>query len=167
LKIDYILDGKTYHLALETSKQGVQFSVDGTTKNFHYEEIAAGRFIVQRDGERFRVVVKDIGERTYVWIHGQVLVLERPKAEAVARITGSSDSHLTAPMPGTLLKLLVTEGQSVETKQTVAILEAMKMEHSLRAPRAGKVAKIFYKEGDVLEADATVLDLEPLEEETS
>jgi biotin carboxyl carrier protein len=167
LKTDYNLDGKTYHLALEISKEGARFSVDGTSKNIHYEDIGAGRFIVEKDGERFRVVVKEIGERTFAWVHGQVLVLERPKAEAVAGITGSSDSHLTAPMPGTLLKLLVVEGQSVETKQTVAILEAMKMEHSLRAPRAGKVAKIFYKEGDVLEADATVLDLEPLEEETS
>jgi 3-methylcrotonyl-CoA carboxylase alpha subunit len=167
LKNEYTVDEKTYHLTLESSRSGVQISIDGTSQSFHHEEFATGRFIVEKDGARFRVVVKEVGDRTYAWVNGRVLMLERPKTETTASITGSSDSHLTAPMPGTLLKLLVVEGQSVETKQTVAILEAMKMEHSLRAPRAGKVGKIFYKEGDVLEADATVLDLEPLKEETS
>ncbi|MFH1011976.1 MAG: biotin/lipoyl-containing protein [bacterium] len=167
MKSEYTIDGKTHSLTLETSRSGVQIAISGTRQSFRHEEMATGRFLVEKDGARFRVVVKEMADRTYAWVNGQVLVLERPKTEAAAGITGSSDSHLTAPMPGTLLKLLVVEGQSVETKQTVAILEAMKMEHSLRAPRAGKVAKIFYKEGDVLEADATVLDLEPLEEETS
>ncbi|MBM3324423.1 MAG: hypothetical protein FJY66_02015 [Calditrichaeota bacterium] len=167
MKSETIIDGKTYRLTLETSRGGVQVAIDGKLQSFRHEEMAAGRFLIEKDGARFRVIVKETADRTYAWVNGQVLVLERPKAETAAGITGSSDSHLTAPMPGTLLKLLVVEGQTVEMKQTVAILEAMKMEHSLRAPRAGKVAKIFYKEGEVLEADATVLDLEPIEEETS
>lgn len=164
MKSEYIIEGKLRRAALEKTSRGVQITIDGNPRSIRYEEMISDHFVMERDGAKYRVVVREMGERTHVWVNGQTLVLERPKSEAVG-IVGSSDSHLTAPMPGTLRKLLVTEGQLVEPKQTVAILEAMKMEHNLRAPRAGKVAKVFYKEGDVLEADATVLDLEPLEEE--
>ena len=164
MKSEYIIEGKLRRAALEKTSTGVQITIDGNPRSIRYEEMISDHFVMESDGAKYRVVVREIGDRTHVWINGQTVVLERPKPEAFG-IVGSSDSHLTAPMPGTLRKLLVTEGQLVEPKQTVAILEAMKMEHNLRAPRAGKVAKVFYKEGDVLEADATVLDLEPLEEE--
>jgi len=164
LKSEYIIEGNLRRVTLEKTRGGVQITVDGNPRSIHCEEMTSGHFVIEKDGAKFRLVVREIGDRTHVWVDGQTVVLERPKPEAFG-IVGSSDSHLTAPMPGTLRKLLVTEGQIVEPKQTVAILEAMKMEHNLRAPRAGKVAKVFYKEGDVLEADATVLDLEPLEEE--
>jgi biotin carboxyl carrier protein len=164
VKTEYIVEGNLRRVALEKTSSGLRFTIDGNPCSIRYEELTSGYFVVEKDGTKYRILVREIGERTYVWVNGQTLILERPKSEAVG-IVGSSDSHLTAPMPGTLRKLLVTEGQAVEPKQTVAILEAMKMEHNLRAPRAGKVAKIFFKEGDVLEADATVLDLEPLEEE--
>ncbi len=164
MKNEYILEGKLRRVALEKTRDGIQITVDGNIRSVHCEEIDSGHFVIEKDGVKYRAVVREMGDRTHVWVNGQTVVLERPKSEAVG-IVGSSDSHLTAPMPGTLSKLLVTEGQIVEPKQTVAILEAMKMEHNLRAPRAGKVAKVFFKEGDVLEADATVLDLEPLAEE--
>lgn len=164
MKIEYIVEGNLRRAALEKTSNGLRLTIDGNPCSIRYEEMTSGYFVAEKDGAKYRILIREIGERTYAWVNGQTLVLERPKSEGVG-IVGSSDSHLTAPMPGTLRKLLVTEGQAVEPKQTVAILEAMKMEHNLRAPRAGKVAKIFFKEGDVLEADATVLDLEPLEEE--
>ena len=167
MKAEFLIEGQTHLVSLELKAEGIQAVINGEYKNFRYEKTAAERFILEKDGERFRIVVREVGDRTYVWVNGQTLVLERPTSEDTQGIAASSDSHLTAPMPGTLRKLLVKEGQMVEAQQTVAILEAMKMEHNLRAPKAGTVAKIFFKEGDVLEADATVLDLEPLEEEVS
>ena len=164
MKSEFLIDGTTRRVSLEKSADGFDAVIDGTHHDVLIEEMAPGQVVIEKDKRKFRVMVRPVKDKTYVWINGETLVLERPSEEAVG-VVGGSDSHLTAPMPGTLTKLLVEVGQEVEEKQTVAILEAMKMEHNLRAPRAGKVAEIFFKEGDILEADATVLDLEPLEED--
>lgn len=66
-------------------------------------------------------------------------------------------STVTAPMPGKLLKLLVGSGDSVSAGQPLAIIEAMKMEHTLNAPFDGKVDQVFYIEEDFVEADATLI----------
>jgi biotin carboxyl carrier protein len=167
LKSEFIIDGETHCVSLEKSADGFDAVIDGIHRNVLIEEMAPGHFIIEKDNRKFRVMVRPVKEKAYVWIGGETLVLERPTEETAGSVATGSDSHLNAPMPGTLSKLLVEVGQNVEEKQTVAILEAMKMEHNLRAPRAGIVAKIFFKEGDILDADATVLDLEPIEEDVS
>ncbi|ORU90852.1 MAG: methylcrotonoyl-CoA carboxylase [Cycloclasticus sp. symbiont of Poecilosclerida sp. M] len=66
-------------------------------------------------------------------------------------------SSIVAPMPGKLLKVLVANGDVVREGQSLAILEAMKMEHTLTAPFDGTVNQVFYAEEDFVEADATLI----------
>jgi 3-methylcrotonyl-CoA carboxylase alpha subunit len=66
-------------------------------------------------------------------------------------------SNIIAPMPGKLLKVLVANGDAVTEGQPLAIIEAMKMEHTLSAPFDGEVDQIFYAEEDFVEADATLI----------
>jgi pyruvate carboxylase subunit B len=58
---------------------------------------------------------------------------------------------IKAPMPGTMFKVLVKEGDSVEKNQPVVILEAMKMENEIQTPKAGKVLQVLVNEGDPIE----------------
>ena len=75
---------------------------------------------------------------------------------AAALADGSGDTVL-APMPGKVVRLSARAGDSVEQGQVLAVLEAMKMEHSLKAPRDGTVAEILAAEGDqVSQGDALV-----------
>lgn len=66
-------------------------------------------------------------------------------------------SNIIAPMPGKLLKVLVANGDAVTESQPLAIIEAMKMEHTLSAPFDGEVDQVFYAEEDFVEADATLI----------
>jgi 3-methylcrotonyl-CoA carboxylase alpha subunit len=66
-------------------------------------------------------------------------------------------SNIIAPMPGKLLKVLVNSGDSVIEGEPLAILEAMKMEHTLTASFEGVVDQVFYTEEDFVEADATLI----------
>ncbi|HIF17456.1 MAG TPA: acetyl/propionyl/methylcrotonyl-CoA carboxylase subunit alpha [Cycloclasticus sp.] len=66
-------------------------------------------------------------------------------------------STIVAPMPGKLLKVLVANGDSVTENQPLAILEAMKMEHTLVAPFDGEIDQVFYAAEDFVEADATLI----------
>lgn len=66
-------------------------------------------------------------------------------------------SNIIAPMPGKLLKVLVANGDTVTEGQPLAIIEAMKMEHTLSAPFDGEVDQVFYAAEDFVEADATLI----------
>jgi biotin carboxyl carrier protein len=64
-------------------------------------------------------------------------------------------------MPGKLVQLAVKEGDTVKEKQTVAIMESMKMETPLTAPQAGVVSEIRFKPGDVVEMGEVVMVISP------
>lgn len=66
-------------------------------------------------------------------------------------------SNIIAPMPGKLLKVLVANNDAVTEGQPLAIIEAMKMEHTLSAPFDGEIDQVFYAEDDFVEADATLI----------
>ncbi|WP_420645447.1 acetyl-CoA carboxylase biotin carboxylase subunit [Candidatus Leptofilum sp.] len=79
-----------------------------------------------------------------------------PKRTAASATAGS----LRAPMPGSVLAVLVQPGQTVAEGDPLLKLEAMKMEHTIRAPAAGQITEIFYAPGDAVPADAQLLRLE-------
>ena len=62
------------------------------------------------------------------------------------------------PMPGLVVSIAVAEGQEVKAGETLAVVEAMKMENVLRAERDGVVKKIQVKTGDSLAVDAVILE---------
>jgi biotin carboxyl carrier protein len=69
-------------------------------------------------------------------------------------------SRIAAPMPGKVVKLLVEVGQSVEVRQGLVVVEAMKMENELRASRAGVIRDILVAEGTSVEAGTLLVVIE-------
>ncbi|SHI93967.1 Biotin-requiring enzyme [Desulfatibacillum alkenivorans DSM 16219] len=69
-------------------------------------------------------------------------------------------SEVAAPMPGTIVQILVKEGDQVSEDQDVMILEAMKMENPIAAPATGAVASITVKEGDKVDAGQVLMTIE-------
>ena len=68
--------------------------------------------------------------------------------------------HVSAPMPGLLVTVSVKEGDEVKAGDELAVLEAMKMENTLRAERNGVVAKLNFKAGESVEVDEVIMELE-------
>ena len=62
------------------------------------------------------------------------------------------------PMPGLVVSIAVAPGQEVKAGETLAIVEAMKMENVLRATRDGTVKAVYAKKGDGLAVDAVMLE---------
>jgi acetyl/propionyl-CoA carboxylase alpha subunit len=71
--------------------------------------------------------------------------------------SGSRPQRLVAPMPGRVVRVLVTAGDLVTAGQPVVVVEAMKMENELRASREGTVADIHVREGMSVDAGALLL----------
>ncbi|AJC71043.1 pyruvate carboxylase [Thermococcus guaymasensis DSM 11113] len=72
----------------------------------------------------------------------------------------ASPNTVTAPMPGKVVRILVSEGQEVKTGQGLLVLEAMKMENEIPAPKDGVVKKIYVKEGDAVNTGDPLIELD-------
>ena len=70
---------------------------------------------------------------------------------------------LTAPMNGTMVTLLVEPGDEVKADDALLVMEAMKMEHTIRAPKDGKVLAFFYQPGDLVDGGAELVEFEASE----
>ena len=86
-------------------------------------------------------------------------VAAAPAAPATAHTAVAAGESVTAPMPGNILKVLVSPGQQVSEGDTLVILEAMKMENEVVAPRAGTVAQILVSKGSTVETGAALVVL--------
>jgi len=77
------------------------------------------------------------------------------------------DNHggLTAPMNGTMVSVLVQTGEKVSKDQPLVIMEAMKMEHTIKAPSDGSVEEIYFNAGDMVDGGAELLAFTALEQE--
>jgi propionyl-CoA carboxylase alpha chain len=67
---------------------------------------------------------------------------------------------LLSPMPGLLVRLNINKGDEIKAGEELAVVEAMKMENSLRASEDIIIAKIFAKQGDTLAVDQPILEFE-------
>ncbi len=85
---------------------------------------------------------------------------EDDAAHAATGATGGEQSALTAPMPGTVIKVLATPGDRVERRQILLILEAMKMETPLLSPYEAVVRAVHVAEGDRVAGGALLVELE-------
>ncbi|GAA5081653.1 acetyl-CoA carboxylase biotin carboxylase subunit [Lysobacter panacisoli] len=103
------------------------------------------------DEGRQRIVVHD-GER-------RLRLLGVPRYRHEQSSAGSAGDRVLAPMPGRVVLVKAAAGDVVEAGQELMVIEAMKMELSLKAPRAGTVAEVRAASGDFVEADAVLVAL--------
>jgi biotin carboxyl carrier protein len=119
-----------------------------------------GIFVVDDGTRRWRVAVADDGEAIWASADGHVAVVEidtgatgRPRKRTVA------GDAMMAPMPATVVKVLVKAGQSVRDGETLLVLEAMKMELPIRAPRDGVVNAVHCEPGELVQPGAALVDM--------
>src|SRR5258706_2418670 len=120
--------------------------------------------LLRRGSAQTRTYVQRYKDETQVVENGQMDGLEGsqpPDVDTAAH--GGNAAHaqetLTAPMAGTIVKVQVQEGDTVEERQVLVILSAMKMEHTISGPYAGKVSRIRYAEGDVVQGGAVLVEM--------
>lgn len=77
-----------------------------------------------------------------------------------AQAAHSHQGGLAAPMNGSIVRVLIEEGQAVEAGTTLIVLEAMKMEHSIRSAQAGVVKRLFCSEGEMVSEGAVLLEMD-------
>jgi len=96
------------------------------------------------------------GHRSYVRVES-----ERLRAAEAAKKGGGGGSEkvVKSPMPGRIVKVLVSPGDEVEAGRPLLVMEAMKMENEIKAKTAGKVGEILVKAGEAVEGNAKLLTM--------
>jgi len=122
----------------------VRAFIDNCAFNFRIEQSAEG-YCVWHRGCAYKVAVRT------------------PRAAELAKLmpiklAPDTSNMLLCPMPGVIVKLLVSEGDEVQDGQALAVVEAMKMENTLRAEKKAVIAKIHCEAGDNLAVDEVIMD---------
>lgn len=112
------------------------------------------------DSEGLREVVFEVnGNRHSVLIKDKDLESMGVVKASVPMADPDNPTQIGANIPGSIIKVLVKEGEAVEEKQPVAVIEAMKMETNIIAPMKGTVDKVYVKEGQQVKAGELIVEL--------
>jgi 3-methylcrotonyl-CoA carboxylase alpha subunit len=145
ITLPIVIDGENAVATVTFGKAGTNVTVDETVPATDARVFAAGEEVyVVRGGRQTRVRLKDVAVAS---------------AEA-----DSGDGVVRAPMHGRLLELFVHAGDRVAAGQRLAIIEAMKMEHTLRAPLAGVVVRVSASAGTQVVEDGEIMVIGPVAE---
>ncbi|WP_324736735.1 acetyl-CoA carboxylase biotin carboxyl carrier protein subunit [Thermococcus sp. SY098] len=156
-------------------KGKVKVIVDGVTYEVEVEELGTGKFRVSFEGESYEVEAKDLGiPLSAMEMPAQVqapsvsapapsapsvVPVSTPVAPSTPTSVSVGGNVVSAPMPGKVLRILVSEGEKVKTGQGLLVLEAMKMENEIPAPKDGIVKKILIKEGDTVDTNQPLIEI--------
>ena len=124
---------------------------------------AQGGWCRSSDGNSHAFFWSWAGNSLHLWVDGNLFIYERVESRRQLDRGSTGDggeSYITAPMPGTVQKILVTVGDSIERGQTVIILESMKMELEINAHRSGVVKRIPVEQGSQVDKGMRLLELE-------
>lgn len=142
-------------LALESNGERQVVTLTTPSTAMRHEQL-----IVEEDGVQRRHLALRREDTLYFYWEGELHTVTR--FDPVLALGSGHDSQggLSAPMNGSVVRILVVPGQAVAAGTALVVLEAMKMEHSLRAPHDGVVKSLFCQEGEMVNEGSVLVALE-------
>jgi biotin carboxyl carrier protein len=161
--------GTDHAVSVEDSTEGISVKlddgdylpIDATTSG------VPGLFSIIRDGVPHQAYVTRDGRALRVVVDGRVFVLGPVGAAGRGRgAAGMADppGMITAPLAGVVVDVKVAVGDTLEPRQVVAVVEAMKMQNEVQAPMAGTVKRVAAEAGSRIEKGDLVIEYTPAEE---
>jgi biotin carboxyl carrier protein len=149
------VNGRIRQVSVERAGDGFAVSVDGRTRDVDARRLD-GRTLSLIVGPGASYEVGIVPDAATGMLSVRVGAAECTVAFNGRRRRGRPDDrdhgasgpqHLVAPMPGKIVRVAVTPGEAVRARQTIVVIEAMKMENELRAARDGVVGELHAREG--------------------
>ena len=166
----YVVSFEKQSIQININRDGDNFVSNVNNNEYHLSLNSQSndpRITCLVNGQNMVVQVRKESPR-YQLIHKGKIVMALISEQRVAelnelmpeKIPQDMSKFLLSPMPGLLIKVCVKEGQEVKAGEELAVVEAMKMENSLRASKDLKIKSILGSEGDNLSVDQKILEFE-------
>lgn len=157
-----IVNGEEHHIhVLKKTTDFLSFELNGKEYNFDLLSRRKKESILQSQGkshsakvERFKTDVLQL------FVDDLEAYVELPGKVQGARQSASSEDSLQSPMPGKIFKVLKQKGESVKQDEAILIMEAMKMEHTIRAHKDGEITAVFFGEGEQVQGGVKLAEIE-------
>jgi biotin carboxyl carrier protein len=159
MKLGIELGGKPHTAELVRVGERLRCFLDGKVLEADAVEVAPGVYSILIGGESFEVRVEPRAEAGVAGLRVVVGSREfsadvrdprqwRRQRDAAAEAEGRQ--RVLAPMPGKIIRVLVKAGDSIEMKQGLVVVEAMKMQNEIRSPKSGTVERLMVTEGQAV-----------------
>ncbi len=157
MKLDLTIDGRAERIEIDPGE--FRFG-DGPPREINVETPQPGVYSVLLDGRSYDARV----ENGVVTVCGRRFEIEVTDPRRWSRQSAGGAhggmQNVAAPMPGKIVRVLVSVGDIVEAGQGIVVVEAMKMQNEMKAHRAGKVVRISAKEGATVAAGEVLATIE-------
>lgn len=159
----FVYLGRTYRVNIESDGQSWLVTIDDKEPSTVevINSIPNCLSFIMNDRTTTAYLIESGGKK-HIFINGESFALELDKGRT-RRTPGvaveGGENVVTSPMPGSLVKVLVSNGDNVEVGQTLAIVEAMKMENELKSPINGVVKQVNFEEGNQIDALQPIIEL--------
>ncbi|MDF1545231.1 MAG: hypothetical protein P1R58_09035 [bacterium] len=164
--LEFIFDGDVVEASVE--RAGENFRVKSGDKEFLFRPEGENLFSCLVNGHKSLLAVVAHQGKYYIDYDSHQFELTDPSEDGFA---GGGDAHggdkdkIFAPMPGKIVKILVSVGDSVSIKQPMVVVEAMKMENQVNSRANGTVKAINFSDGDQVDTETPIIELEIAPEE--
>jgi 3-methylcrotonyl-CoA carboxylase alpha subunit len=160
-RFDLQVQGEHHVVTLERARDGTMQLVRGAERLPFAARVRGGAVHdVTLAGRRWVLTVYATGERLSIFApEGSAVIDELDPIAHAADGAVAEGGRLTAPMPGKVIAFLAKVGEQVKLGQPLAVMEAMKMEHTIASPRDGTVEELLYGVGDQVQEGGELLRL--------
>lgn len=156
--VELVQDEHTHRLAVSPQADGWQVQLDDVQHALS-ATLTEDRLDAVLDQRPLRCHLARHQDQLWLFYQGERFDMRLARPQFSSSAHAAADS-LKAPMPGVISQLKVAVGDTVTAGQTLLIMEAMKMEHTIRAPTAGTVAELYYRQGSQVAEDCELLRIE-------
>jgi len=135
----------------ERTARVIEAEIGGRKYIVEAAAVQPGVYWLNWNNQSMEITVTPSPEGYVVSIGGQHLAVDiidaRIALRRAAQIGYGASAQIRAPMPGKVVRLLVTEGAAVQANQGILVMEAMKMQNEIKSPKSGVVQKLEVREG--------------------
>jgi biotin carboxyl carrier protein len=157
MKVEIALGGENHEVELAKVGERLRCTIDGAALGADAVQIAPGIYSILIDGESLEVRVESEGRALRItaadreW-HAAIRDPREWRRNRGSAAEAEGRQQVSAPMPGKIVRVLVEAGDSVNARQGLFVVEAMKMQNEIRSPKSGKVERLLVTEGQTVNA---------------
>ncbi len=165
MEFEFLIDNTLHKISLEKKENIFMVSDGEKTYKADICFISPNIISIIIEGRSYRVYFARDRDKRFLSLEGQQFIVQEPlegkevlqKDEVKSR---EDELVVKAPMPGKVIKIDVSEKEEVRKNQTLAVVEAMKMENEIKSTIEGYVKKIFVCAGDLVDSEKPLIELE-------